>query len=156
MIGDRVRRSGFSHGRRTVSVLATAIAIISLPPVPLGSQTPKTATPSALPRTPWGDPDLQGVWNFATLTPLERPRELAEKEVLTDQEAAEFEKLTLKERTATLSTGDREWWDPGTKVMNTRRTSLIVDPRDGRVPALAPEARKRAAARTEARRGHGP
>ena len=167
MIGDRVRRSDFSHGRRTVSVLASAIAIVSLAPVPLGSQSqtasttkttaaPKTATPWALPRTPWGDPDLQGVWNFATLTPLERPRELAEKEVLTDQEAVEFEKLTLKERTATLSTGDREWWDPGTKVMNTRRTSLIVDPRDGRVPALAPEARKRAAARTEARRGHGP
>ena len=57
---------------------------------------------------------------------------------------------------ATLSTGDREWWDPGTKVMNTRRTSLVVDPPDGRVPLLTEDARKRAAARADARRGRGP
>ena len=156
-----------SHGPQTLSVLASVIAIISLAPVPVGSQTQKaakkqttapvvTATPWAPPRTAWGDPDLQGIWNFATLTPLERPRELAQKEVLTEEEAAEFEKLTLQQRYATLSTGDREWWDPGTKVMNTRRTSLIVDPRDGRVPPLTQEAQKRAAARAEVTREHGP
>ncbi len=150
----------------TLSVLAAAIAVVSLAPVSLVSQTrrtapattssaTRTATPWAPPRTPWGDPDLQGVWNFATLTPLERPTELAAKEVLTDQEAAAFEQLTIQQRMATLSTGDREWWDPGTKVMNTRRTSLIVDPHDGRVPPVTPEAQKRAAARAAARRGRG-
>jgi hypothetical protein len=41
------------------------------------------------PRTAWGDPDLQGIWNYATMTPLERPRELADKDVLTQEEAAE-------------------------------------------------------------------
>jgi hypothetical protein len=135
------------------AVLTSVIAIFLLASVQVGTQT---ATPWTPPHTAWGDPDLQGVWNFATLTPLERPRELAGKEVLTVEEVAEFEKLTLQERYATLSTGDREWWDPGTKVMNTRRTSLIVDPRDGRVPAMTPEAQKRAAARADARRGRGP
>jgi hypothetical protein len=135
------------------AVLTSVIAIFLLASVQVGTQT---ATPWTPPHTAWGDPDLQGVWNFATLTPLERPRELAGKEVLTVEEVAEFEKLTLQERYATLSTGDREWWDPGTKVMNTRRTSLIVDPRDGQVPAITPEAQKRAAARADARRGRGP
>jgi hypothetical protein len=76
--------------------------------------------------------------------------------VLTDVEAAEFEKVTIQQRNATLSTGDREWWDPGTKLMNAKRTALVVDPRDGRVPPLTPEAQKRAAARANERRGHGP
>ena len=166
MRGYRVPDSGDSRGPQTLLVLASAIAIMSLGSVPVRSQTQKaaktkttaavtTATPWTPPRTAWGDPDLQGVWNFATLTPLERPRELAGKEVLTDEEAAAFEKLTIQQRLATLSTGDREWWDPGTKVMNTRRTSLVVDPRDGRVPPLTPEAQKRAAARADARRGRG-
>jgi hypothetical protein len=155
------------NDRQMLGVLASAIAIVSLAPVPVGTQARNTAkttaaaagkpaTPWAPPRTAWGDPDLQGVWNFATLTPLERPTKLTGKEVLTDEEAAEFKKQTLDERASTLSTGDREWWDPGTKVMNARRTSLIVDPPDGRVPALTPEARKRAAARADARRGRGP
>src|SRR5881396_291623 len=55
----------------------------------------KTWTP---PRTPWGEPDLQGIWDFATITPLERPNELAGKTVLTEQEAAEFERQTLERR----------------------------------------------------------
>jgi hypothetical protein len=134
-------------------VLAAVIVIASLVTVPVAGQARKAWTP---PHTEWGDPDLQGVWNFATLTPLERPTKLTGKEVLTDEEAAEFKRQTLEERASTLSTGDREWWDPGTKVMDAKRTSLIVDPPDGRVPALTPEARKRAAVRLEARRGHGP
>jgi hypothetical protein len=167
MRGYRVRDSSFSHRPQTLSVLASVIAIISLAPMPVGSQTQKAATtkttaavkiatPWAPPHTPWGDPDLQGIWNFATLTPLERPKELAEKEVLTDLEAEQFAKQALEQRNATLSTGDREWWDPGTKVLNTTRTSLIVDPPDGRVPALTQEARNRTAARAAERRGRGP
>ena len=153
----------------SLAILTTVVTLTSLAPVPaqVGAQTQtavKARTPAALttakagnlPRTPWGDPDLQGTWNFANLTPLERPSGLGGKETLTAQETAEFEKQALKERNATLSTGDREWWDPGSKVMKTSRTSLVIDPPDGRLPPMTPEARKRAAARADARRGHGP
>src|SRR4030095_5961860 len=141
---------GISQRRSAALSLAAPIAVVSLVARPVQTQGRKPQ-----PRTAWGDPDLQGVWNFATLTPLERPRELGEKEGLTEKEAAEFEKETLKERLATLSTGDREWWDPGTKVMTGRRTSLIVEPRNGRVPPLTPQARQRADERAAARRGRG-
>jgi len=148
---DRYGR-GLSCGWQALGVLTTFIAISSLAPIPLAGQ----AQTWRLPHTAWGDPDLQGTWNFANLTPLERPKELSGKDVLTEQEAAAFEEQTLKERSATLSTGDREWWDSGSKVMKARRTSLITDPADGRLPPLTPEARQRAAARAESRRGRGP
>jgi len=148
---DRYGR-GLSCGWQALGVLTTFIAISSLAPIALEGQ----AQTWRLPHTAWGDPDLQGTWNFANLTPLERPKELSGKDVLTEQEAAAFEEQTLKERSATLSTGDREWWDSGSKVMKARRTSLITDPADGRLPPLTPEARQRAAARAESRRGRGP
>ena len=107
-----------------------------------------------MPRTPDGRVDLQGVWSFATLTPLERPRELADKAVLTAEEAAAFERLQLerqnKDNRSAQARQDVEgaynnfWWDYGTRVIGTRRTSLIVDPPDGRMPPLTPEAQKRA------------
>jgi hypothetical protein len=108
----------------------------------------------AQPRTPDGRPDLQGVWSFATLTPLERPRELADKAVLTAEEAAAFERTQIerqnKDQRSAQARADVEgaynnfWWDYGSKVIGTRRTSLIVDPPDGRMPPLTPEAQKRA------------
>lgn len=137
-------------------VLTIVIALASLGPIPIRVDAQTAVKAWAPPHTAWGDPDLQGTWNFANLTPLERPSELAGKDILTAEEAAAFEKQTLKERAATLSTGDREWWDSGSKIMKSRRTSLVVDPPDGRVPPLTPEARERAAARADARRGHGP
>src|SRR5712664_3678717 len=57
-----------------------------------------------LPRTAWGDPDLSGIWNYATMTPLERPRELAGKEVLTDAEAAAYERQTIERQSVTNNT----------------------------------------------------
>jgi hypothetical protein len=112
-------------------------------------------------RTAWGEPDLQGIWDFATITPLERPKELAGKEVLTEEEAAEFEHRTLEQRNPDRRDGGSQadvgraynqfWWDYGTKIVGTRRTSLIVDPSDGRIPPLTPEGQQRAAARAEAR-----
>jgi hypothetical protein len=151
-----------------VGVLASGIAVTSLATVPLAAQAladatkatssaARTARPRTLPRTPWGDPDLQGVWSNATITPFERPSELAEKPVLTAEEAAEFEKQSLKTRNQDRRDGagtDADvsrayndfWWDRGTKVVPTRQTSLVVDPPDGRVPPLTPDGRKRAAA----------
>lgn len=119
-------------------------------------------------RTSWGHPDLQGIWDFATITPLERPKELAGKEVLSAEEAAEFEQKTLQQRNPDRRDGGAQadvgraynqfWWDYGTKVVGSKRTSLIVDPPDGRVPALTPEGQKRADARNAVRQrsAHGP
>jgi len=108
-------------------------------------------------RTPWGDPDLQGIWSIATITPFERPSALADKAQLTEQEAAEAEKTFLKTQNQDRreGVGDADlalayndfWWDRGTKVVSTRQSSLVVDPPDGRVPALTVEGRARATAR---------
>ena len=116
------------------------------------------------PLTPDGQPDLQGVWGFATITPLERPNELAGKEFFTEKETIEYEKRFLQQNNRDRRDGPADadvgrayndfWWDSGNKVVPTRRTSLIVDPPDGKLPALTPAAQKRAADRAEARRLH--
>ena len=104
-------------------------------------------------RTAWGAPDLQGIWDFRTITPLERPRELADKAVLTAEEAAVQEELTAAERVDRVpEAGDtgfynQFWLDRGTEVVRTKRTSLIVDPPDGRLPPLTAAARRRVARR---------
>ena len=102
--------------------------------------------------TPWGDPDLQGVWDFRTLTPLERPDELVGKEVFTPEEAAEFVAASLSEIAGRddvvpddiVGNYNQFWFDRGTTVVGTRRTSRIVDPPDGRLPPLTPDAERRA------------
>jgi hypothetical protein len=118
------------------------------------------------PRLPWGHPDLQGVWSTATITPLERPAELAGKEYFTEAEIAEYERQTLARTNRDRRDGGAAadvarayndfWWDSGTRVVPTRRTSLVIDPPDGRVPALTPEAERRQAAAAEARKVRGP
>jgi hypothetical protein len=94
-----------------------------------------------LTRTPDGQPDLQGIWTNATITPLERPAALKDKPFLTEAEVAAMEKRIADNRVATdkfgpLASGsyNRFWYDDGTKVLSTRQTSLVVDPPDGRVP----------------------
>jgi hypothetical protein len=115
-----------------------------------------------LARTPDGQPDLQGIWTSSTLTPLERPPELAGKQVLTPAEAAAYEKQLLQRGNRDIRGESADvdvagaynelWFDRGKKVVGSRRTSLIVDPPDGRVPPLTPEAQKRVdAARAYAR-----
>ena len=108
------------------------------------------------PRTLDGQPDLQGVWSFATVTPLERPRELADKAFLTPEEARAYAKTQVARQNKDNRGGPRAldiegayndfWWDVGTKVVGTMRTSLVVDPPDGRIPPLTAAAIERARA----------
>jgi len=159
-------------GAVAASVVFTAL--VSLTPAPALGQAPSVAakakTPAAKignpPRTPDGQPDLQGIWSYATLTPLERPRELAGKEFFTEKEVADYEKNLLEKNSRDRRDGGAEadlarayndlWYDSGAHVVKTRRTSLIIDPPDGRIPALTAEAQKREAARAEDRRKRGP
>src|SRR5258708_8813904 len=90
------------------------------------------------------------------MTPLERPREFADKAILSEADAAAYEQRTNERQAATNNTAGPDWWDPGTRRLTDRRTSLIVDPDNGRMPPLTPAAEARAAARAQARRGRGP
>lgn len=95
-----------------------------------------TFTPS---RTPWGDPDIQGMWTNPTLTPLERPAALGDKAFLTPEEAAAAEARAANAEDGPARAGDpgtynRFWTDSGTKVVGDLRTSLVVEPKSGRVP----------------------
>jgi hypothetical protein len=153
---------------RSSGVIAL-IVTLAASRVPASGQS-ANGDPWTAPRTPWGDPDISGVWDFRTLTPLERPSELAGKEVLSEEDAAKYEEETLRSldkdrRTEDGLTAEQDvrnaynqfWWDYGTKLTDNR-TSLIVEPADGRIPELTPEAQKRADARTAAleRPAHGP
>ena len=163
--------------RNLASILAALFAVAVQLPSTVFGQGPEGATSTgAAPRTAWGQPDLRGVWDFRTITPLERPKDLAGKRVLTEDEAAAVERRAAQRRTEADSDAIPErcvgsanfvdcigsynqlWFDRGEEVIADRRTALIVDPPDGRIPALTPEARKRADAVAEIRRRppHGP
>jgi hypothetical protein len=134
----------------SLGALAVVIAIVSLTPVPVVGQAPSGAATKAKtwtpPRTPDGHPDLQGVWNNASTTPLERPSKFAGKQILTAEEVAEQDAqddvLGADRPPRAGDTGfyNAFWLERGKA---TTRTSLIVDPPDGRVP-YTPEGRKRA------------
>ena len=155
---------------RYLAVVA-AVAIVALTPLAAAAQA---ETAADLPRTAWGTPDLQGVWDFRSITPMERPDDLADTEFLSAEEAARLEQETLTrneellnrpaERTsATESVDSGEngapgfynnfWLDRGTTIVGTRRTSLVVDPANGKMPPLTPEADAQQAALRAAREG---
>ena len=147
---------------RCFAALLTVIAVVLLAPVPVTGQAPTAAVDQPTPpRTPWGEPDLQGVWDFRTATPLERPESLAGKKVLSDEDAAAVIELTA-ERWRRVGEGsdtdpgayNQFWFDYGTKVTDDRRSSLLVDPPDGRIPSLTPDAQRRVDARRARRREH--
>ncbi len=104
------------------------------------------------PKTQWGHPDLQGLWTNSTITPLERPAQFANKEFLTEEEARALDRAAAarydqrsKDTAADIDDAYNQfWWERGNTV-GSRRTSLIIDPPDGRMPPLTPEGQKRAA-----------
>jgi len=154
--------------------LAVVIAVMALPAVPVAGQAPAAAKPAApakaapakttaakaytVPKTPWGDPDLQGIWNDATSTPFQRPAKLGEKGVLGEDEADQFaeelaEDLNRDRRDggpeADVNRAYNEHWMDARRLeaVKDRRTSLITDPPDGRIPPRVPLSPERAKAR---------
>jgi hypothetical protein len=141
-----------------VMVTISVLAVLKPTNVTTADQAPvaSVTTPPAGPvlKTPWGEPDLQGIWTDESDTPLQRPARYANQEFFTEEQRAELD----KERSALLGRDKRV--EPGTELdvagayngvfMSFKhtglRTSLIVDPPDGRIPALTPEAQKIAAA----------
>jgi len=136
------------HPSRRACVIAGIVLVAA---ASLAAQ-PKKPT---VPRTGDGRPDLQGLWDFAQLTPLERPSEFANKDTITEEEAEEFAQkrieTTNKDKRDGGAAADVErayndfWWDFGTRI--AKQPSLVVDPSDGRIPALTKEAQDRIAAR---------
>ena len=139
--------------QRDLAAVVTAVALL----VPLGA----AAQSEDVPRTPWGKPDLQGVWDFATMTPMERPEQFAGQTTLTEEDAAAVVE-TANQRWQRVSEGgddstgtyDEFWFDAGTGVTEDRRTSLITNPSDGKVPQLTPTAAERGTARRAYLRDH--
>jgi hypothetical protein len=160
--------------RYTVAVLALALTVAGVSLLP-GCGPPSLNAPSStVPRTAWGDPDLQGVWRYEGAIPLERPGQLEGRDSLTAQEVAEREKLEKEQAAKRLAgfegsaVGRRSvaespirgneynsfWQDHGRPRQISNRTSLVVDPPDGRIPYTADA--KKAESRSAARYGVGP
>jgi hypothetical protein len=132
--------------RRVAAIVAVVVAVA----VPVAGQSsaarPKASSSSTVSRTADGHPDLQGVWFFGTLTPLQRPDNLAGRTHLTDEEIAAIEERAgNRKETFGLFPDD-------SKYSFDKRTSLIVDPADGKVPPMTPAGQKRQDVRSAARR----
>ena len=140
----------------SLSAVAVVVAAMTLGAVPAVAQGDDA------PRTLWGQPDLQGVWDFRSITPMERPEELGDQGFLTVEEAASLEQDAADRDARLWEQGARRteaggnvgaynnfWMDRGLKAVGTRRTSLIVYPPNGRMPSLTPAGQQRADARRE-------
>jgi hypothetical protein len=163
---------------RTVMRAGVPLITLLLSASPSGQTTQPPAVPSEVPdlapaaralleakaspkdwkqrRTPWGDPDLQGVWSYASTTPLSKPDSAGDRTTLTDEEILELAAAQARRQDEPPRPGDpgtynNFWWDRG---ISSGRTSLIIDPPDGRYPPLTPEARKMRAERAEYQRAH--
>ena len=150
--------------------VAAFVAVVAMAPVPASGQS---ADESSMPRTPWGHPDLQGYWTSSTYTPLERPENLGDQALLSEDELAEANEILTAEgvdplRARSFLAGateeerlertqqtqenihyDNSIWlrENQPRRLTMRRTSLIVDPPNGRIPPLVPSAQEREALR---------
>ena len=150
--------------RRFPHFATAALAAALLAWLPAGA-----AAQDASFRTPDGHPDLQGVWNFSTATPMERPEDLVGQATLTAEEAAAWEQQLAEQRAANESEREdaplgarlgysvRIWFEHG-HTLSEQRTSLVIDPPSGRIPAVRPEVAARAELRSllRGRHAHGP
>ena len=159
---------------RPLVIFFNCCALALLLSLPVAAQSDGISMPL---RTPDGQPDLSGVWDFRTVTPVERPEEFADQEFLSEEEVAAYAAEQVRAKNADLNreekksvttergqvNGTREssdlalayndfWWDRGTVVVETRRTSLVVDPSNGRIPPLTEAASMRTAERTRINR----
>ena len=136
-------------GSRTVArtLILAGVGLVSVSGLAMAQEAPQTA---------WGAPDLQGVWDFRTITPLERPEALGDKAFLTAEEAANQEQEVIErnaelllapaqrtEAGGNLGAYNNFWMDRGTTTVGDRRTSLIIDPANGRIPAVTDAGRAR-------------
>ena len=153
---------------------AVAFVSIGIVLVALVSSGASLAAAQAV-TTEWGQPDLRGIWDFRTITPLQRPEELGDQAFLTEEEAANLEQEVVDrnqrladrpaERTTAANQVDSRddgspgfynnfWLDRGTSTVGTRRTSLIIDPLNGRVPDMTSGGQARADTSRDYRRDH--
>jgi len=148
--------------RRQIGILTgLAVVYIALPTTVEGTQRGDGEV-WVMPRTFWGEPDLQGLWTSATLTPLERPEQQADVDSLTNEEAAALEQRSAANRAAndgksapgSVGGYNQVWLDAGTQITGSRRTSLIVEPADGVIPWVV--GAKAVSDRERARYGVGP
>jgi hypothetical protein len=137
-----------------IAVIAAVVAVISVSIAGTSAQAP-TTTPAPALKTPWGEPDLQGIWTDETDTPFQRPAQFANQEFFTPEQRAQLDRTRTE-----LLERERDRTERGTArdvagAYNSAfvsfkrtgaRTSLIVDPPNGRMPPLTPEAQKIAAA----------
>ena len=142
-----------------VAAVVTAVTVfLQLASVPLEGQAPRAAaqegngaTADPAPKTPWGEPDLQGIWTEVYQTPMERPTQFADNEFFTDEQRVELdaERTALLRRDARVERGtERDVAGAYNAVFQSvrptgRRTSLVVDPPDGRIPPLTSETQER-------------
>ena len=145
-----------------IRTVVTAIALATTVTLSSNAQAQNTSVSQ---RTAWGQPDIQGIWDFRTITPFERPDDLGDQAFLTEEEAANLEQEVVDrnerlltraaERTTSANQVDRRadgspgfynnfWLDQGTTAVETRRTSLIIDPPNGKLPALTTRGQQRA------------
>lgn len=144
-------------------LLGASIAGFGQTPQRVSAQTAPAGTvkkPSSpvIPKTPWGHPDLQGVWDFSTVTPFERASGLGEffddetwAKRVADEQRRSRDDPADRPHTSGVGAGPEHWYERG---LPSRRTSMVIDPPDGRVPPLTPDAQKREAALEHDRREH--
>ena len=152
-------RDRFSASMITVAIVTVAASVISAPGSAQAPAASGAMPAAATLKTPWGDPDLQGIWTDETNTPLERPAKFAIQEFFTEAQRAELDKARMalpgKDKRAERGT-EIDVTGSYNQVFLSRkrtgaRTSLVIDPPNGQIPPLMPDAAKMAAAEREYR-----